>query len=93
MTLWSSPTIHDPDFGAILAASPADGASVVQVRADDVGPEAIGGVVLNALDPRCALRCLRQAIRRARPSRASAMSDELDLARTPRLSEQHEGHR
>lgn len=40
---------HDLDFGAILAASPAGGPSVVQVRADDVSPEAIGGVVLNAL--------------------------------------------
>ena len=40
---------HDLDFGAILAAGGRTGPSVVQVRADDVRPQAIGRVVLTAL--------------------------------------------
>ena len=41
---------HDLDFGAILAATRGAEPSVVQIRADDVSPEAIGRVVANALD-------------------------------------------
>jgi len=33
---------HDLDFSAILAATQGDKPSVVQIRADDVRPEAIG---------------------------------------------------
>jgi predicted nuclease of predicted toxin-antitoxin system len=37
---------HDLDFGAILAATGGDAPSVVQVRSQDVYPEAIGGLVV-----------------------------------------------
>lgn len=40
---------HDLDFGAILAATQGRKPSVVQLRADDVNPDAMGGQVLNAL--------------------------------------------
>lgn len=40
---------HDLDFGAILAATQGEKPSVVQIRAEDVSPEAIGNVVLAAL--------------------------------------------
>lgn len=40
---------HDLDFTALLAASGAAGPSVLQVRAQDVLPEAIGAPVLQAL--------------------------------------------
>jgi predicted nuclease of predicted toxin-antitoxin system len=40
---------HDLDFGAILAATQGDKPSVVQIRADDVSPNAIGELVINAL--------------------------------------------
>ncbi|MCU0755162.1 MAG: DUF5615 family PIN-like protein [Xanthomonadales bacterium] len=40
---------HDLDFGAILAATQGRKPSVVQIRADDVSPEAIGQQVLDAL--------------------------------------------
>lgn len=40
---------HDLDFSAILAATQGDKPSVVQVRAEDVSPEAIGKPVLDAL--------------------------------------------
>ncbi len=40
---------HDLDFGAILAASHGDKPSVVQIRAEDVSPEAIGNQVIIAL--------------------------------------------
>lgn len=40
---------HDLDFSAILAATQGDKPSVVQIRAEDVSPEAIGKPVLNAL--------------------------------------------
>jgi len=40
---------HDLDFGAILAASGAVAPSVVQIRADDLSPGAIGGRVIQAL--------------------------------------------
>ena len=40
---------HDLDFGAILAATRDDSPSVVQIRADDVSPDAIGEVVIKGL--------------------------------------------
>jgi predicted nuclease of predicted toxin-antitoxin system len=40
---------HDLDFGAILAATQGDKPSVVQIRSEDVSPEAIGGPVVDAL--------------------------------------------
>jgi predicted nuclease of predicted toxin-antitoxin system len=40
---------HDLDFGAILAATRGSAPSVIQIRADDVSPEAIGTIVIAAL--------------------------------------------
>ena len=40
---------HDLDFGAILAATHGEKPSVVQIRADDVRPEAIGKPLVVAL--------------------------------------------
>jgi predicted nuclease of predicted toxin-antitoxin system len=40
---------HDLDFGGILAATRGSKPSVVQIRADDVSPEAIGQAVVRAL--------------------------------------------
>ena len=40
---------HDLDFGAILAASPADGPSVIQVRSQDVTPHHLERIVDSAL--------------------------------------------
>lgn len=40
---------HDLDFGALLALTRATGPSVIQVRAQDVFPTAIGSVVLQVL--------------------------------------------
>jgi predicted nuclease of predicted toxin-antitoxin system len=40
---------HDLDFGAILAATQGEKPSVVQIRADDVSPTAIGSQVITAL--------------------------------------------
>ena len=40
---------HDLDFSAILAATNADGPSVLQVRTQNVMPGAIGDIVLNAI--------------------------------------------
>lgn len=40
---------HDLDFGAILAATRGDKPSVVQIRAEDVSPIAIGARVVAAL--------------------------------------------
>jgi predicted nuclease of predicted toxin-antitoxin system len=40
---------HDLDFGAILAASGTAGPSVIQLRAKDVTPEAVGALLLEAL--------------------------------------------
>ncbi len=40
---------HDLDFGAILAASNVDKPSVIQLRADDVRPEACAEAVVAAL--------------------------------------------
>jgi predicted nuclease of predicted toxin-antitoxin system len=41
---------HDLDFGMILAARKTRGPSVIQVRAQDVLPFAIGPVVLRAIE-------------------------------------------
>jgi predicted nuclease of predicted toxin-antitoxin system len=40
---------HDLDFSAILAATHGDKPSVVQLRAEDISPEAIGSQVVQAL--------------------------------------------
>jgi len=40
---------HDLDFGTILAATQGDKPSVVQIRAEDVNPEAIGAHVVAAV--------------------------------------------
>jgi predicted nuclease of predicted toxin-antitoxin system len=40
---------HDLDFGAILAATQGAKPSVVQIRAEDVSPDAIGAQVIRAL--------------------------------------------
>lgn len=40
---------HDLDFSAILAATQADGPSVLQVRTQDVTPDYLGELVLTAL--------------------------------------------
>jgi predicted nuclease of predicted toxin-antitoxin system len=40
---------HDLDFGAILAATGRDKPSVVQIRARDVSPDAIGTPIIDAL--------------------------------------------
>jgi len=40
---------HDLDFGAILAATQAEAPSVIQVRAQDIMPEHLAGVVAIAL--------------------------------------------
>jgi predicted nuclease of predicted toxin-antitoxin system len=40
---------HDLDFGAILATTHGDKPSVVQIRADDLNPDAIGRHVVGAL--------------------------------------------
>ena len=40
---------HDLDFGAILAANHGKKPSVVQIRAEDVSPQAIGKYVITAL--------------------------------------------
>lgn len=40
---------HDLDFGAILAATRGEKPSVVQIRSEDVSPDAIGKQVISAL--------------------------------------------
>ena len=40
---------HDLDFGALLAAARGTGPSVIRVRTQNVLPEAIGDLVLNAI--------------------------------------------
>lgn len=40
---------HDLDFGTLLALTRAGGPSVIQVRAQDVTPAALGALVVNAL--------------------------------------------
>jgi predicted nuclease of predicted toxin-antitoxin system len=52
---------HDLDFGAILAATGGNSPSVVQIRARDISPEAIGTKVLVALE-QCAVELSRGAL-------------------------------
>ncbi|MFH1148386.1 MAG: DUF5615 family PIN-like protein [Pseudomonadota bacterium] len=40
---------HDLDFGALLAATRASGPSVIQIRTQNIVPEAIGVLVVNAI--------------------------------------------
>jgi len=40
---------HDLDFGAILAATRAEGPSVIQVRTQDVSPSSLEPILLKAL--------------------------------------------
>lgn len=40
---------HDLDFGAILAASNAEGPSVIQMRMQDVMPSSVGLLLINVL--------------------------------------------
>jgi len=40
---------HDLDFGALLAATRGTGPSVIQIRTQNVVPEAMGDLVLNAI--------------------------------------------
>jgi predicted nuclease of predicted toxin-antitoxin system len=40
---------HDLDFGTLLALTQAEGPSVLQVRTQDVTPDALGRLVLGAL--------------------------------------------
>ena len=40
---------HDLDFGALLAVTNAGGPSVIQIRTQDVSPEAIGSLVVKAI--------------------------------------------
>ena len=40
---------HDLDFGAILAATAGNKPSVVQIRADNLSPSAIGAAILRAI--------------------------------------------
>lgn len=43
---------HDLDFGAILAHTGASSPSVIQLREQDVDPDAVGSAVVNAIE-RC----------------------------------------
>jgi len=40
---------HDLDFGAVLAATRASGPSVIQLRVQDLLPDALEGVILHVL--------------------------------------------
>jgi len=40
---------HDMDFSALLAATRGEGPSVIQVRTQNILPEAIGNLVMNAI--------------------------------------------
>ena len=41
---------HDLDFSAILAATHGDKPSVVQIRSEDVSPDTIGNLVIDAIN-------------------------------------------
>jgi len=41
---------HDLDFGAILAATEAEGPSVIQIRAQDISPDYAKNLILNILN-------------------------------------------
>jgi predicted nuclease of predicted toxin-antitoxin system len=41
---------HDLDFGAILAATEAEGPSVIQIRAQDISPDYAKNLLLNILN-------------------------------------------
>jgi len=41
---------HDLDFGAILAATEAEGPSVIQIRAQDISPDNPKNLLLNTLN-------------------------------------------
>jgi len=41
---------HDLDFSALLAATQGEGPSIIQVRTQNVLPEAIGDLVLNSIN-------------------------------------------
>jgi len=41
---------HDLDFSALLAATQKEGPSVIQVRTQNILPEAIGALVINSLN-------------------------------------------
>ena len=41
---------HDLDFSALLAATQEEGPSIIQVRTQNILPEAIGDLVINALN-------------------------------------------
>ena len=40
---------HDLDFGATLALTHAEGPSVIQMRSEDISPDAAGNSVISAL--------------------------------------------
>jgi predicted nuclease of predicted toxin-antitoxin system len=40
---------HDLDFSALLAATKGEGPSVIQIRTQNILPEAIGDLVINAV--------------------------------------------
>ena len=41
---------HDLDFGVILAATEAEGPSVIQIRAQDISPDHANNLVLNIIN-------------------------------------------
>jgi predicted nuclease of predicted toxin-antitoxin system len=59
---------HDLDFGALLAATQSAKPSVVQVRADDNSPEAIGPTLLQAMR-QCATELATGALVTIEPGR------------------------
>ena len=47
--LWAEVFTHDLDFGALLAATSAEGPSVIQVRTQDVTLQHLEGIITGAL--------------------------------------------
>jgi len=71
---------HDLDFGALLALTRANGPSVIQVRAQNILPDAIVDLVVRVLTEQAAVlafRCPRDrgALRVARTGAAHRLSD------------------